>query len=69
MVEILSPDDETPEKIPFYAEPQVDELLIVDPTKRTVDWLALAQREYRAIERSRLIDLGPAQPAEQIDWP
>ena len=68
-VEILSPDDETPEKIPFYAEHQVDELLIVDPTKRTVDWLALEQGEYRAVERSRLTDLGPAQLAEQIDWP
>ncbi len=68
-VEILSPDDETPEKIPFYAEHHVDELLIVDPAKRTVDWLALEHGEYRAVERSRLIDLRAAQLAKQIDWP
>jgi Uma2 family endonuclease len=40
-VEIVSPGDETLDKLPLYAAHQVDELLIVDPDKRTVDWLAV----------------------------
>lgn len=69
VIEILSPGDESWKKLPFYAAHQVDELLIVDPANRTVDWLALEQGEYQPIERSRLIELGPAELAERIDWP
>lgn len=68
-LEIVSPGDESWEKIPFYAAHHIDELLIVDPAKRTVDWLALEQGDYRPVDRSRLIDLGPTQLAEAIDWP
>ncbi len=69
VVEIISPGDETWEKLPFYAAHHVDELLIVDPTKRQVRWLALAQHEYQPAQRSGLIDLGPADLVDQIDWP
>lgn len=71
VVEILSPGDETVEKMPFYAAHRVDELLIVDPADRTVDWLALdaQQGEYHSVDASRLIDLGPAELSRQIDWP
>jgi Uma2 family endonuclease len=69
VLEIVSPGDETWEKLPFYAAHQVDEVLIVDPEKRSVSWLGLAGGEYRAIERSGLIDLGPGELAEQIAWP
>jgi Uma2 family endonuclease len=69
VVEIVSPGDETWQKLPFYAAHEVDEVLILDPEKRTVDWLGLAGGEYRPIERSALIDLGPKELAEQIDWP
>jgi hypothetical protein len=34
-----------------------------------VDWLALEQGEYRSIQRSALIELGPVELAERIDWP
>jgi hypothetical protein len=69
VVEIVSPGDETWEKLPFYAAHRVDELLTVDPTTRTVRRLGLADGEYRDIERSGLIDLGTAELAKQIDWP
>lgn len=69
VVEIISPGDETKEKLPFYAAHEVDEILIVDPDARTVEWLALTDGRYEPIERSHLIDLGPAALAEQIDWP
>lgn len=65
----LSPDDETWQKLPFYAEHKVDEVLVADPAERTVTWLALRDGEYAPVERSGLIDLGPAELAERIDWP
>jgi Uma2 family endonuclease len=69
VIEVVSPGDESWEKLPFYAAHNVDELLFVDPEKRTVDWLGLADGEYKAIERSSLIDLGPTGLARQVDWP
>ena len=70
VIEIVSPDDDTWNKAPFYAKRGVDELLIVDLQTRRVDWLGLDPGgEYRAIARSRLIELGPAELAEHLDWP
>ncbi len=70
VVEIVSPNDDTWKKLPFYAERGVDELLIVDPRERRVHWLALqSSGEYQPVEQSGLIALGPAALGEQIDWP
>ncbi len=69
VIEILSPGDESWEKLPFYAAHEVDEVLIVDPAKRIVHWLGLTGGEYHPIERSALIDLGRDDLAERIDWP
>ena len=69
VVEIVSPDDESWQKLPFYAAHGVDEVLILDPEERSVHWLALSDGEYREAERSGLIELGPAELAERIDWP
>jgi Uma2 family endonuclease len=68
-LEILSPGDETWEKLPFYAAHGVDEVLIVDPDERRVHWLALTGESYEPTERSGVIDLGPAELAQQIEWP
>jgi Uma2 family endonuclease len=71
VVEIVSPDDESWNKLPFYAAHHVDEVLIVDPQQRSTDWLALDTDTgaYHATQHSALINLGPAALAEQIDWP
>ncbi len=69
VVEIRSPEDDTFGKLDFYAEHGVGELLIVDPSARGVDWRALEAGGYRPVERSGLIELGPAQLAAQLDWP
>ncbi len=69
VLEIVSPGDETWEKLPFYAAHAVDEVLVVDPQRRAVDWLALREHEYAAIARSGLIDLGAAALAKRLDWP
>ncbi len=69
VVEIVSPDDETWQKLPFYAARAVDEVLIVDPRERVVHWLGLREGEYEPIEHSTVIDLGLSELAERIDWP
>ncbi len=69
VVEILSPEDETWQKLPFFATHGVDEVLIVDPGERTVTWLALRDGDYEPVERSALIELGASELAAQINWP
>ncbi len=69
VIEIVSPHDESWEKLPFYAAHDVEEVLIVDPAKRSVDWLGLDGGEYRPIERSGLIELGASELGALIDWP
>ena len=55
VVEVVSPGDDSWQKLDFYAAHHVDELLI--------------DGSYRSVERSELIALGPAGLAELIDWP
>ena len=69
IVEILSPGDESWQKLPFYAEHHVDEVLLVDPAEQTVTWLALRDGKYKPVQRSRLIELGPTELAEKLYWP
>ena len=69
VVEVVSPGDKTWDKLDFYAAHNVDELLIVDPAKRPVDWLSLSGGQYEPVERSGLIDCGPDELTERIDWP
>jgi Uma2 family endonuclease len=69
VVEIVSPGDETWEKLPFYAARRVDEVLIVDPQERSVSWLKLDDGAYQPIEHSELVDLGTQGLADQLDWP
>ena len=58
VVEILSPGDESLQKLPFYAAHHVDEVLLVDPAERTRHvaraprWRVRARRAKRA-DRAR----------------
>ncbi len=69
VVEIVSPGDESWKKLPFCAAHGVDEVLMVGQADHAVHWLALVDGEYREVRRSALIDLGPSELAERIDWP
>ena len=69
VVEIVSPDDETWEKLPFYAEHKVEELLIFDPQVRSVRWLAFREGKYRPADRSEIVGLAASELAKRIDWP
>jgi hypothetical protein len=68
-VEVLSLEVDTWEKLPFYAQHEVDELLIVDPTGCSVTWLALREGQYRQVDRSEIVDLDADTLARRIDWP
>ncbi len=67
-VEVLSWREPAAKKLDFYAAHHVDELLIVNPERREVDWRALREGAYQRIEHSDVIDLGPVELAGQIDW-
>jgi Uma2 family endonuclease len=70
VIEIVSPGDKTWEKLGFYAAHGVEELLIVDPQERRVQWLALQpDGESHPVGRSALIALGADELAERIVWP
>jgi Uma2 family endonuclease len=69
VIEVVSPGDETWDKLPFYAAHNVDELLIVDPQERVVHWFALKHSKYEPVQQSALIDLGPAELTKQLTWP
>jgi Uma2 family endonuclease len=69
VIEILSPNDETWGKLPFYAAHDVGEVLIVDPRARSVTWLALKDGEYVPAEGSGLIDLTAKKLQDRLDWP
>ncbi len=69
VIEILSPDDESWDKLSFYASHGVDEALLVDPGERAVHWLGLADGAYVPVESSRLVALGAAELPASLDWP
>lgn len=69
VVEIVSPGDETRDKLPFYAARQVDEVVIIDPREQSIVWLGLTEAEYGPLGKSGLIDLGPSELASSVDWP
>ena len=63
----VSVTDEPWAKLGFYADHDVNELLIVDPEQREIHWLGLgSDGEYRPIERSTLLALSVAELAGRI---
>jgi Putative restriction endonuclease len=69
VVEIESPDDETWDKLDFYAGHGVDELLIVSAKTRSVTCLVLEDGRYERVGESRLLGPDSATLAERIEWP
>jgi Uma2 family endonuclease len=69
VVEIVSPGDDTWQKLPFYAAHKVDELLVIDPRAQTADLLERRGDRYEPIANSSLIDLDVRELAGRIAWP
>jgi len=70
VVEVLSPNDETLSKLPFYAHHRVDEVLLIDLAARTVTWLALDELRtvYATAERSALLHLSADDVSAHLPW-
>ncbi len=69
VVEVLSPDGETFDKLPFYAAHGVEELFVADPMERRVRIFCLVDRRYEEPGRSALLRVNTARLEGQIRWP
>ncbi|MGH9114976.1 MAG: Uma2 family endonuclease [Acidimicrobiales bacterium] len=68
VVEILSPDDETYNKLPFYAAHHVEEVLVVEPVRRRVRVLCLAGDGYQDSGRSSVLSAGVEELQARLHW-
>jgi len=68
-VEIVSPDDETYAKLPFYAAHGVNEVLVIDPDGHRVRIFVLVDSQYQEAQRSTLLEVDVAGLEQAITWP
>lgn len=69
VVEIVSPGDESNAKLGFYHRLGVEEVLIVDPLRRAVEWYARSPERFDRAVASQLLSVTEAMLAAEIDWP
>jgi Uma2 family endonuclease len=69
VVEVVSPDDETWDKFPFYAARGVEEICAVEPLERRVRWWRLIGEGYEESDNSDLLGVRAAELERAIDWP
>ncbi|MDN5859892.1 MAG: Uma2 family endonuclease [Pseudonocardia sp.] len=69
VVEIVSPGDESREKLGFYFAVGVEEVLIVDPLERTVEWFVRGTDAFVAAPGSDLLGITAARLHADIEWP
>lgn len=69
VVEVVSPDDESYAKFPFYARHRVDEVLIADPPTRSIRLWVLSAGVYDETGRSELLATSADEIAAAVDWP
>jgi Uma2 family endonuclease len=69
VIEVVSPDDETWEKLDFYAQHGVDEIGVADPLEAVLRWFRLAEEQYEETDASGLLGITVADLSAQIEWP
>lgn len=70
VVEILSRHDESYEKFGFYARRGVEEILIVDPAARTVQfWRRTSDEGYERAPASNLLGISGDELTAAVEWP
>ncbi len=69
VVEIVSPGDESYAKFSFYFAREVQEVLILDPERRVVEWYGRGAETFERGGGSELLDLPEADLAADMDWP
>ncbi|MBX3031072.1 MAG: Uma2 family endonuclease [Chloroflexi bacterium] len=69
VVEIVSPDDESRAKLGFFFRVGVEEVLIVDPSTHTVEWLERGPEAFRSAAGSTLLGITGDELVAAIAWP
>lgn len=69
VIEVLSPDDESRLKFDFYFRSGVEEVLLVDPLERTVEWFVRGDTAFVAADRSALVGVSAVDLVDGIEWP
>lgn len=69
VLEVLSPDDETYAKFPFFAAHHVREVLVVDPEKHAIDcWTLGRDGKFRQVDASAVFGVTMAVLHDDINW-
>jgi Uma2 family endonuclease len=69
VVEVVSPGDESRAKLDFYFRVGVEEVLIVDPDGRTVEWFGRGHEGFVTTDGSSILRVTSQELASAIDWP
>jgi Uma2 family endonuclease len=69
VIEVVSPGDESWDKFDHYAAHDVDEVLIADPARRTLDLFILTEGRYERAAQSRLLGVSTHDLHDLIAWP
>jgi Uma2 family endonuclease len=69
VVEVVSPDDETYDKLDFYFAHGVEELVVADPATRTLRWWRRGTNDFEPTTTSELLGVDVSAVASTIDWP
>lgn len=69
VVEVVSPGDESRLKFAFYHRAGIEEVLIVDPETRTVEWFVRGPEAFLPADGSALLGISAGDLAAAIDWP
>jgi Uma2 family endonuclease len=69
VIEVVSPGDESRLTFDFYFGVGVQEVAIVDPEGRTVEWFVRHDSGFRPTGRSRLLGISVAELSELVVWP
>ena len=69
VVEVVSPGDESRLKFAFYHRAGIEEVLIVDPDARTVEWFVRGPDAFRPADGSELLAMTAEDLVAAIDWP
>lgn len=69
VVEVVSPDDQSYAKLPFYAAHRVDEALIIDSELSAARWFVNMGGTYEERSQSDLVGTPSAEIIADIRWP
>ena len=69
VVEIVSPDDEAFQKLPFYARRGVEEAIVVLPDEQEIRCYDLRGPEPTMVSASSVLGIGMGELTALVEWP